>query len=78
MKKTTIAQLPSIRNKTALTVRERKRFPNRPLTEAQIRLLLAALDNIRDDALIRLGLSVVDSTLKLTQVSARKLTHPRG
>lgn len=41
-----------------IAVRTRKRLPNRSLTEAQIRVLLASIENIRDDALIRLGLSV--------------------
>src|SRR6266545_6625866 len=48
----------TIRGKNDLAKRKRKRNPNRALTEAQIRLLLADIDNIRDDALIRLGLSV--------------------
>jgi integrase len=39
-------------------VRQRKRHPNRALTEAEIRLLLSSVESIRDDALIRLGLSV--------------------
>ncbi len=50
--------LPAVRGKKELAVRKRRRNPNRALTEAQIRLLLADIDNIRDDALIRLGLSV--------------------
>src|SRR3712207_2887819 len=51
-------KLPVLRRRTDLTVKKRKRNPNRALTEAQIRLLLGSVDNIRDDALIRLGLSV--------------------
>lgn len=50
-------QLAVIENQT-LVVKKRKRHPNRALTEAQIRLLLHSVDNIRDDALIYLGLSV--------------------
>ena len=48
----------TIRGKNDLAKRKRKRNPNRALTEAQIRLLLSSIENIRDDALIRLGLSV--------------------
>jgi len=48
----------TIRGKNDLAKRVRKRNPNRALTEAQIRLLLSSIENIRDDALIRLGLSV--------------------
>jgi integrase/recombinase XerD len=65
MKKTAILRLPApsrkrLARKTAkeIAVRKRKRHPNRPLTEVQIRTLLSSLDDIRDDALIRLGLSV--------------------
>ncbi len=36
----------------------RKRHPNRALAEAELRLLLTTIESIRDDALIRLGLSV--------------------
>ena len=48
----------TIRGKNDLAKRKRKRNPNRALTEAQIRLLLSSIENIRDDALIRLGLAV--------------------
>src|SRR5712692_4292220 len=46
-----------VRRDHALAIKKRKRHPNRPLTEAQIRTLLASLDAIRDDALLRLGLA---------------------
>jgi integrase len=48
----------AVRQNAALVPQKRERHPNRALTEAQIRQLLHAIDNIRDDALIRLGLSV--------------------
>lgn len=51
-------RLPAVRQQRALVVRTRTRHPNRSLTEAHIRLLLAAVDDIRDDAFIRVGLSV--------------------
>lgn len=39
----------------ALLLRRRKRHPKRALTEARIRMLLQAIENIKDDALLRLG-----------------------
>ncbi len=51
-------RLPTITKTRALTIRKRRRFANRSLTEPQIRTLLSSLENIRDDALIRVGLSV--------------------
>ena len=48
----------TVRKAAPLAVRKRKRHPNRALTEAEIRLLLSSVESIRDDALIRLGLSV--------------------
>jgi integrase len=39
-------------------VRQRKRNPNRPLSAPEILNLLHSIDNIRDDAFIRLGLTV--------------------
>lgn len=57
MRKSNSTQL-AVRQKAALVPKKRERYPNRALTEAEIRQLLHAIDNIRDDALIRLGLSV--------------------
>ena len=48
----------TVRKAAAVVARKRKRHPNRALTEAEIRLLLSSVESIRDDALIRLGLSV--------------------
>src|SRR5258707_10305867 len=58
--------MPNVPHSRALTKREaahlatrkRRRHPNRALTEAEIRLLLSSVESIRDDARIRLGLSV--------------------
>ncbi len=58
MKRTTRLKSLVVRKRKPLAIKKRKRFPNRPLTEAQIRSLLASGEDIRDDALIRLGLSV--------------------
>ena len=38
----------STRRGKALAVKKRKRFPNRPLSEAQIRSLLSSIDSFRD------------------------------
>ncbi len=46
------------RKAAPLVVRKRRRHPNRALTEAEIRRLLSSIESIRDDALVRLGLSV--------------------
>ena len=51
-------RLPAVREKSPLVVRQRKRNPNRPLSAVEILNLLHSIDNIRDDALIRLGLTV--------------------
>jgi integrase/recombinase XerD len=61
-----------------IAVRKRKRFPNRALTEAQIRILLAALDNIRDDALIRLGLSVGLRVSEVVSIRTSEVDFDRG
>jgi integrase len=58
MKKRAILRLPDGKRSRALTAKKLRRHPNRPLTEAEIRQLLFSIDNNRDDALIRLGLSV--------------------
>ena len=57
MKKPNNHQL-AVTQKTAPVVKKRQRHPNRALTEVEIRRLLHTIDSIRDDALIRLGLSV--------------------
>ena len=64
-----LSRSPPRRNKKLLAIRQRKRHPNRALTEAQIRNLLSAIENIRDDALIRLGLSV---GLRVSEVVMRR------
>jgi integrase len=58
--------------------KKRRRFPNRPLTEAQIRTLLAWLENIRDDALIRLGLSVGLRVSEVVSVRTSEVEFDRG
>jgi integrase len=58
VKNSTLSRISSRRNDRSLVVHTRKRHPNRALTEPQIRNLLSAIENIHDDALIRLGLSV--------------------
>src|SRR5713226_7503027 len=86
MAKRTISRLPAVRKKPALVIRDkkalaikkRKRHPNRPLTEAQIRTLLASLDDIRDDALIRLGLSVGLRVSEVVTIRTSEIDFERG
>jgi integrase len=61
-----------------LVAKKRNRHPNRPLTEAQIRLLLNAIDNIRDDALIRLGLSVGLRVSEVVTIHTSEIDFDRG
>jgi integrase len=51
---------------------------NRALTEAQIRLLLQSIDNVRDDVLIRLGLSVGLRVSKVVSIRTSEIDWERG
>ena len=62
----------------ALAVKKRNRHPNRALTEAQIRLLLSEIENIRDDALIRLGLSVGLRVSEVVGIRTSEIDFERG
>ena len=53
-------------------------YPNRPLTEAHIRLLLNEIGDIRDDALIRLGLSVRLRLSEVVGIRTSKVDFERG
>ena len=66
------------RKTKALVVKKRKRHPNRALTESQIRLLLSEIDNIRDDALIRLGLSVGLRVSEVVGIRTSEIDFDRG
>ena len=68
----------AVRKKKALVVRKRKRSPNRSLTEAQIRLLLGAVDNSRDDALLRLGLSIGLRVSEVVSLRTSEIDFDRG
>src|SRR5712692_5382902 len=68
----------SVRRDKALVIKKRKRHPNRPLTEAQIRTLLASLDDIRDDALLRLGLSVGLRVSEVVTIRTSEIDFERG
>ena len=68
----------AIREDQALVGKKRKRYPNRALTEAQIRLLLHAIDNIRDDALIRLGLSIGPRVSEVVAIRTSEIDFDRG
>ncbi len=78
MKRITRLKSLAIRNKGTLPVKKRKRFPNRPLTEAQIRTLLASIENIRNDALIRLGLSVGMRISEVVSIRTSEIDFERG
>jgi integrase len=78
MKKQTILRLPAGHNTRSLTIRTRKRHPNRALTEAQIRILLSSIENIRDDALIRLGLSVGLRVSEVVTIRTSEIDFERG
>jgi integrase len=71
-------KLPAVREKQAVVVRQRKRHPNRPLTEANIRALLHSIENIRDDALIRLGLSVGLRVSEVVTIRTSEIDFERG
>jgi integrase len=62
----------------ALVVHNRRRHPNRALTEAEIRLLLASVESIRDDALIRLGLSVGLRVSEVVAIRTSEVDFDRG
>jgi len=53
-------------------------YPNRPLTEAHIRLLLASIDTMRDDALIRLGLTVGLRVSEAVGIRTSEVDFDRG
>jgi integrase/recombinase XerD len=85
MKKGAILRLPAPKDRRAIkksgraiTVRKRKRLPNRALTEAQIRLLLSSIENIHDDALIRLGLSVGLRVSEVVSIRTSEIDFDRG
>ncbi len=66
------------KDQRAIAILKRNRNPNRSLTEAQIRILLSSLENIRDDALIRLGLSVGLRVSEVVSIRASEIDFDRG
>lgn len=78
MKQTTNSKVFAVTKTKALVARTHKRFPNRALTESQIRILLAAIDNIRDDALLRLGLSVGLRVSEVESIRTSEIDFERG
>lgn len=70
--------LATVKEDKGLAVKKRQRHPNRALTEAQIRLLLASIDNVRDDALIRLGLSVGLRVSEVVNIRISEIEFERG
>src|SRR5512135_3130775 len=78
MQQDTVITLPSRLDKRALVLKKRKRNPNRALTESQIRVLLSSIDNIHDDALIRLGLSVGLRVSEVVGIRTSEIDFDRG
>ncbi len=78
MKAKALSRLPAFRGNRSLVAMKRKRNPNRALTEAEIRILLTSIDNIRDDALIRLGLSVGLRVSEAVGVRTSEIDFDRG
>lgn len=78
MKKTSILTPRRGKKSSALVVRKLRRHPNRPLTEADIRNLLFAIDNNRDDALIRLGLSIGLRVSEVVTIRTSEIDFDRG
>ncbi len=72
------SRLVAIGDSRALAVRTRKRYPNRALTEAEIRGLLSSVENIRDDALIRLGLSTGMRVSEIAGIRTSEIDFDRG
>jgi len=68
----------TVRKAASLAVRKRKRHANRALTEAEIRLLLSSVESIRDDALIRLGLSVGLRVSEVVTVRTSEIDFDHG
>lgn len=70
--------LPTRCRGRALALTRRKRFPNRALTEVQMRILLSSIENIRDDALTRLGLSVGLRVSEIVTIRTSEIDFDRG
>jgi integrase len=68
----------AVRENRSLVVRQRKRHPNRALTEAQIRQLLHHIDHIRDGALIRLGLAIGLRVSEVVAIRTSEIDYERG
>jgi integrase len=78
MRKSHLARSLTIQKKRLVILKSRKRFPNRPLTEVQIRTLLGSIENIRDDALLRLGLSVGLRVSEVVAIRTSEIEFERG
>ena len=78
MKKSPVITLPVRSRERAVVLKKRKRAPNRALTEAQIRVLLSSIENVHDDALIRLGLSVGLRVSEVVSIRTSEIDFDRG
>jgi integrase/recombinase XerD len=86
MKKSALLRLPAgprrpvkrPKKGRALAIRRLRRHPNRALAEAEIRNLLFAIEDNRDDALIRLGLSVGLRVSEVVTIRTSEIDFERG
>src|SRR5574341_863250 len=78
MQKRTKHRVLMRKGQRSFAIAKRRRLPNRALTESQIRTLLSSIDNIRDDALIRLGLSVGLRVSEVVGIRTSEIDFDRG
>src|SRR5713226_9467066 len=78
MKVVSTVRTMKVRKTNVIQVKSRKRNPNRALTETQIRILLSSIENIRNDALIRLGLSVGLRVSEVVSLRTSEIDFKRG
>ena len=68
----------AVRKTASPTTVQRRRHPNRALTEAEIRLLLSSAESIRDDALLRLGMSTGLRVSEVVTIRTSEIDFDRG
>jgi integrase/recombinase XerD len=78
MKRRVLSRLPVRKKNRPLAKRKLKRHPNRSLVEPEIKRLLFAIENNRDDALIRLGLSVGLRVSEVVTIRTSEIDFDRG
>jgi len=78
MRRHTSSRQSARRDGKGIVLRTRKRHPNRGLTDAQIRVFLSSIENIRDDVLIRLGLSIGLCVSEVVSIRTSEIDFDRG